>query len=113
MGHEQSSTSMFLSHQSIDHIRVLTVAYCGGGVALWMCHDQACERLVAQSQGEYAVGDTVSIADICLVPQLENARRFGINVDQFPHLSSLEQRLKDLPAFAAALPERQPDATPA
>lgn len=71
---------------------------------------KACERLVAQSGGQYAVGDTVSIADICIVPQLTNARRFGIKVEEFPHLASLEKRLAELPAFATAVPEQQPDA---
>lgn len=73
---------------------------------------KACEKLVAQSDGRYAVGDAITIADICIVPQLTNARRFGIDIEEFPHLLSLEQRLSELPAFAIARPDQQPDAIP-
>lgn len=72
---------------------------------------KACERLVAASGGTFAVGDTVSIADLCLVPQLQNARRFELDLTPFPHLMALDERLAQLPAFQAARPEAQPDAS--
>ncbi|MFN5572645.1 MAG: maleylacetoacetate isomerase, partial [Bradyrhizobium sp.] len=51
-----------------------------------------------------------TLADLCLVPQLGNARRFGVDVAAFPRLLQAEAAAKALPAFADAAPERQPDA---
>ena len=50
------------------------------------------------------------IADLCLVPQLANARRFGVDVAAFPRLLKAEAAAKDCKAFADAAPDRQPDA---
>ena len=56
------------------------------------------------------VCDAPTIADLCLVPQLANARRFGVDVAAYPRLLSAEAAAKNLKAFADAAPERQPDA---
>ena len=58
----------------------------------------------------YCFGDSVSIADICLVPQMFNARRFNTDLTAFPTLVAISTHLESLPAFAAARPEVQPDA---
>ena len=58
----------------------------------------------------YCFGDAVSIADICLVPQMYNARRFETDLSPFPTLVAINTHLESLPAFAAARPEAQPDA---
>jgi maleylpyruvate isomerase len=59
----------------------------------------------------FCVGDTPTLADCCLVPQLFNARRFGIDVDSaYPTLAAIERTCAALPAFADAHPSRQPDA---
>jgi maleylpyruvate isomerase len=50
------------------------------------------------------------MADLCLVPQLANARRFGADVNEFPRLLKADVAAKALKAFADAAPERQPDA---
>ncbi|CAJ1351902.1 unnamed protein product, partial [Effrenium voratum] len=71
---------------------------------------QACESLVKRYGGRYAVGDLPSIADVCIVPQLYNARRFELDMTQFPSLLAVEANCAQLPAFAAAAPEKQPDA---
>ena len=55
-------------------------------------------------------GDSVSLADICLVPQMFNARRFKTDLSSFPTLVAISTHLETLPAFAAARPEAQPDA---
>jgi maleylacetoacetate isomerase len=55
-------------------------------------------------------GDSVSMADICLVPQMFNARRFDTDLTAFPTLVAISAHLESLPAFAAARPEIQPDA---
>lgn len=70
----------------------------------------ALNSLVGQHGGQYSVGDTVTFADLCLVPQLYNARRFSVDLSAYPHLLEVESRLVELPAFVAADPSQQPDA---
>ena len=57
--------------------------------------------------GPYLFGDAVTLADICLVPQLYNARRFGVDLAPFPRLAAADAALTAIPAFAAARPEAQ------
>ncbi len=64
----------------------------------------------AGASGQYLVGDTVTVADVCLVPQLYNARRFEIELQQFPTLLNVETHCNALPAFERAHPDQQPDA---
>ena len=62
--------------------------------------------------GPYLFGEEVTLADMCLVPQMANARRFGVDLSAFPEAGAKWMpALRDLPAFAAARPEVQPDAT--
>lgn len=70
---------------------------------------EACSRLIANESGPYCFGDQVTLADICLVPQMVNARRFGAKFD-WPRLQEIEEACLKLPAFAKAAPEAQPDA---
>jgi maleylacetoacetate isomerase len=58
----------------------------------------------------HCFGDALSLADICLVPQMFNARRFQTDLSPFPALVEISSHLETLPAFAAARPEVQPDA---
>ena len=60
--------------------------------------------------GRFSVGDAVSLADVYLIPQLYNARRFGLDVTQFPRLLDVEAQTSSLEAFVRARPESQPDA---
>jgi maleylacetoacetate isomerase len=62
------------------------------------------------STGTYCEGDTPSMADLCLVPQAYNARRFGLDVARWPTIARIEAACLALPAFDAARPEVQPDA---
>ncbi|WP_294328156.1 maleylacetoacetate isomerase [uncultured Sphingomonas sp.] len=83
-------------------------------VTAWAAHViaeglEACDRLIADSAGRFCFGDAVTLADLCLVPQLVNARRFGVEL-RWPRLLSIEANCLALPAFADAVPERQPDA---
>jgi maleylacetoacetate isomerase len=55
-------------------------------------------------------GTTVSLADVYLVPQMYNARRFNCNLEAYPTLRAICAHLESLPAFANAVPEAQPDA---
>ena len=60
--------------------------------------------------GEFCHGDGPTLADVCLVPQLANARRFKIDLSPYPTLTRIDATCRALPAFADAAPERQPDA---
>lgn len=68
----------------------------------------ACAELVATRDGPYCFGEQVTLADLCLVPQMANARRFGARTD-WPRLEAVEAACLALPAFDAARPERQSD----
>jgi maleylpyruvate isomerase len=69
----------------------------------------ACATLIADSDGPYCFGAEVTLADLCLIPQMANARRFGARTD-WPRLEAIEAACRALPAFDAASPERQADA---
>lgn len=69
----------------------------------------ACDRMIAGEAGRFCFGDSVTLADICLVPQLVNARRFGVDL-RWPRLLAIEAACLALPAFARATPEAQADA---
>ena len=70
----------------------------------------ACEALLAGRAGPFCFGGRPGLADICLVPQLGGARRFGVDVTAYPALLAREAACLALPAFADASPDRQPDA---
>jgi maleylpyruvate isomerase len=73
----------------------------------------ALQQSVQESAGRYCVGDSVSFADVCLVPQLYACRRFGVDPAAYPVLARIEAACASLPAFQAAHADRQPDAVPA
>jgi maleylpyruvate isomerase len=70
----------------------------------------SCEKLIAGESGPFCFGDAPSMADLCLVPQLANARRFGVDVNAFPRLLKAEAAARAMKAFADAAPDKQPDA---
>ncbi len=70
----------------------------------------ALEKDVAQTAGTFCVGNELSIADCCLVPQLYAARRFGVDPAQYPTLLRIESACATLPAFQTAHAEAQSDA---
>jgi maleylacetoacetate isomerase len=82
------------------------------GWAAWIIRDGllACERLLERQQGPFCFGSTPTLADICLVPQLYNARRFGSDLSGLKRVLAAESACLTLPAFADASPERQFDA---
>lgn len=69
---------------------------------------EAVEALIKPAP--YAFGPNVTMADICIVPQIANARRFKVSLDRFPGIVAAGSAASTLPAFDAARPERQPDA---
>ena len=69
------------------------------------------ETLVSRfGGGRYCYGDSLTLADVCLVPQMYNARRFNVDVTPYPTLVRIAAGLEADSAFAAAAPERQPGA---
>lgn len=58
----------------------------------------------------FIFGDTPGVAEICLIPQMFNARRFEIDLSAFPRLLAVEEKCLELSAFQEAAPDRQPDA---
>ena len=72
------------------------------------------ERMLSQRglSGDFCFGDQVTIADLFLVPQIFNARRFDCRLDHVPTLTAIEQRCMALDPFIRAQPSAQPDAEP-
>lgn len=87
------------------------------GVNTWYRHwvtegFRGLELQVAEhsSAQRHCFGDSLSLADLYLVPQMYNARRFKVDLTAFPTLVAISTHLESWPAFAAARPEAQPDA---
>ncbi len=73
---------------------------------------EALERQLERDDdtGTFCHGESPTLADVCLVPQLANARRFKVDVSPYPTLTRIEAACNALPAFAQAAPSQQPDA---
>jgi len=69
---------------------------------------EALEAMIGD--GPYLFGEEVTIADVCLVPQVANARRLKVPLDKFPKIVAVDAACLKLPAFDGARPENQPDA---
>ena len=67
----------------------------------------ALEEMAAPRSGKFLFGDSPTLADVCLVPQLFNARRFNVPLDGYPTLVRADENANRLEAFAAAHPDRQ------
>jgi maleylacetoacetate isomerase len=87
------------------------------GLGRWARHwisrgFEALEQLVARHSGDgrHCFGKAVTLADVCLVPQVANARRVQLDLAPWPRLMAVTGHLESLPAFAAARPDVQPDA---
>lgn len=101
----------------LNNLRVLK--YLGGPLEIdepsrddWYAHwvDEglaALEKLAAPRAGKFLFGDQPTLADVCLVPQLFNARRFDIPLTHYPALLRADENVQKLEPFAAAHPDRQ------
>ncbi|BAK76861.1 maleylacetoacetate isomerase [Pseudogulbenkiania sp. NH8B] len=72
----------------------------------------ALEALLAAdpTRGDFCFGNTPTLADVYLVPQVESARRFGVNLSPYPNIVAVDRACAELDAFRRAEPARQPDA---
>ena len=70
----------------------------------------AYEARLAQTAGAFSVGDAPTLADLCLIPQVYNARRFALDLSPYPLIIRIDAKARELAAFADASPENQPDA---
>jgi maleylacetoacetate isomerase len=91
---------------SMGHSQDETVAWMNG----WMRDGLAAFDRLIRPDTSFCFGDAPGLADLCLVPQLYNARRWGCGLEAFARLVEIEARCLALPAFDAARPENQPDA---
>lgn len=101
--------------QPVCNLRVARHAVSLGGAATmqgWMAHfiAQGFTGLEAMLSADPApplcCGDSVTMADICLVPQVYNARRWEVEMARFPRIAAIAARLEAMPAIAAAHPDR-------
>ncbi|HXX65695.1 MAG TPA: maleylacetoacetate isomerase [Polyangiaceae bacterium] len=96
-------------------VRLWVERELGADGAAWTRHWitrglEAVETLVRETAGTYAVGNAVTHADACIVPQLYAARRFGVDTEPYPTLRTVEAACAILPPFIAAHASSQPDA---
>lgn len=103
----------------VNNLRVVgklkAMGHSQGEVVVWM-NDwmprgfTAFSRMI-ETDTPFCFGDTPGLADLCLVPQIYNAHRWGCDLSGFDRMTEIEARCLALPAFDAARPENQPDAT--
>jgi len=104
--HPVQNLKIFKALEALGHAPEVTQAWARDVIAHGF---DALEALVADQPGPFAFGDTPSLADVCLVPQMGNARRFGVEI-RWPRLMAIDAACAALPAFAQARPDTQPDA---
>ncbi len=76
----------------------------------WMERGFSAFQQMCRDDTPFAFGDQPGFADICLIPQLYNAHRWGMNLRPYKRLTDIERNCLRLPAFREARPEKQPDA---
>jgi maleylpyruvate isomerase len=84
-------------------------AWCGHWISEGF---DAYEALIAadKTRGRFSFGDTPTLADVYLVPQVESARRFNVDMTKWPHIMAVDKACMELEAFQKAAPNQQPDA---
>lgn len=93
LGHEQTTIDTWYRHWVVTGFEALEQRLAGEAATGAFCH-----------------GDRPTLADVCLVPQVANARRFDCDLAPYPTIRRIDARCLELPAFRDAAPERQPDA---
>lgn len=78
----------------------------------WMHEGFSAFQTLIRDDTPFCFGDAPNIADLCLVGQMINARRWGLDLTPFARLVDIDERCRAIPAFDQAMPENQPDAQP-
>lgn len=73
---------------------------------------QALEKTLTECSGIYCVGNDITMADVCFVPQIANTHRFKVDISCFPIITRLEKVFEEIPAFQRAHASNQPDCPP-
>ena len=109
----------------LNNLRVLDylrspLGHDEAAISAWYAHWIAVGFTALEEQARRLSGDdrhlygtSVTLADVCLVPQMYNAQRFRCDLEPYPTLRAICAHLESLPAFARAAPQAQPDAPPA
>lgn len=71
---------------------------------------QVFEKAVSATCGKFCYGDNITLADVCLVPQVYNARRFGVDMSTMVNIVRIDEALSQVPAFHKSHPDQCPDA---
>jgi len=105
--------------QNLRVLKYLRAEYAqdDDGVAAW-CREWTAQGFAAfenlaldrSASGQFSFADRLSLADVWLVPQVYNARRFGLDLSPYPTIVSVDQHCQALEGFADAHPDKQPDA---
>ncbi|KAL6866563.1 hypothetical protein ACO1O0_002675 [Amphichorda felina] len=101
--------------QPVTNLRIMRRVTALGGDAeewnrdLFVDGLLAYEAIAATCAGKYSYGDSPTIADVCLMPAIWNARRFKVPLDQFPIINRVAENMEQLPAVAKASYFKQPD----
>lgn len=98
---------MKTSHQSQDEKTKKKVEWGRHWIGLGFV---GLEKLLATTSGRYCFGNEITIADLCLIPQVYNANRFKVDMDKFPIIDRICKTLRVMDAFKRAHPDAQPDA---
>lgn len=102
--------------QPLQNLGVLDMIKEKGGDHIQWAHDVIAsrfgdlEKILKVTAGKCCVGDDVSMADLCLVPQVFNAKRFGVDLANFPLIDKINGHLASMEAFIKAHPDNMPDA---
>ena len=104
----------------LNNLRVLQ--YLTGTLALsetqkqeWIIHwlhtgFAALNKRLSLTAGQFCFGNDITLADLCLVPQVYNAQRFSLDMQSYEHINNVVHHCNQVAAFALAAPEQQPDA---
>ncbi len=118
----QISQAIACDIHPLQNLRVLQYASKdadepGAAMVSWARHwievgFQGLETQLAKDSatGVFCHGDAITMADLCLVPQMANARRFEVDMSAYPTIARIDATASVLPAFEAAAPANQPDA---
>ncbi|NRA63502.1 MAG: maleylacetoacetate isomerase [Pseudobacteriovorax sp.] len=112
-------TGMIASNtQPVQNLHVLqAIDRLGGDRVQWARSNiakglKSYEEAIRQTQGSFSMGSQITLADLCLIPQVYNAHRFGVDMSRVPNCEAIYQRALKIPSCERSAPHNQPGATP-